>query len=195
MSPPHQPPGLMPLFHRTLPALALLGALTLTACDTAEPVDPGPQTANVTLDILSASAAGDCDNNDTPGDYQIQVGALDAGNNVIASQTLPLGTTEYGVWPGGGGPFVLLSAGQTATFDTNLAFQRALDASGSFSAFASVIEYDAAGAMDPRMSDLTETRSHAYTAGQFADIAGTKSLRVRGDDACDVTIQYRISVQ
>lgn len=190
----------MPLLNRTLPALALLGTLTLTACDTGGPdTPPQPQTATVTLDVLSASAAGDCDARSNPGsnpgDYQFRVEVLDAGNGTIDQIDLPT-IADYGVHVGDDDYFVQLVGGQTATFNNvGVTFQRPMDPTGTFGISASAVEWDSATEIDGQMNNVTASQSHAYANGQFENVVGTQSLRLRGSEHCDVTLRYRISVQ
>ena len=171
--------------------LALL-VVPIAACDSGMEDDPQPTTASVTLSDISAQARGDCDGS-TPGDFQIQLTVVDAGNNTLTDLTLPTQTT-YGVWPGGSGPFVSLRAGQTASFSESLSFQRPLTPSGSFSVVASGIEYDPNGARDDRMNDVSVSRSHAFSDGVFANVVGTQTVNL-GSSACGLTLKYRLSVQ
>ena len=151
--------------------------------------------AAVTLTAQSARALGNCDSDTNPSDYQIQLAVIDMGNNPVADLTLQPHTT-YGVWPGGGGAnYVALLDGQVATFDESLSLQRSLDASGGFVVVASAIEWDADGARDNRMDDVSASRSHSFADGVFRNVVGVQSLRVRGSTVCDLLIEYTITVQ
>lgn len=187
----------MTILNRTLLALALLGTLALSACDGGDPDDPepGPENASVTLTVDSMRSAGDCDSATNPGDFQLNVAVLDAGNNAVTDVTLPTQTT-YGVWAGTNpADFITLNAGQTATFGETISFQRPLTAAGGFTVVASVIEWDAANEADPDMNDVSASQGHPFSGGVFQNVVGTQSIRVRGSSACDVTVSYTLSVQ
>lgn len=165
----------------------------LAACDSGGP--EVPTTANVTLAAQSARALGNCDSETNPGDYQIQLAVIDMGNNPVADLTL-LPHTTYGVWPGGApANFVLLLDGQATTFSESLALQRSLDTSGGFTVVASAIEWDADGARDNRMDDVSASRSHAFNDGVFQNVVGTQRIRVRGSSACDLIVEYSLTVR
>ena len=166
----------MTLLHRTLLGLALLGVLTLTACDTAGPgTDPTPDPLTVTFDWSGRiQIIEDCEfGGSNTGDFEFKV-EVDADIDGRTTRETVLDrdfAANTGTSVGVGSP-------------TEFTVPSGADASFTVSFFA--LERDVTSADD---LDITRTNRHTFSSDQLSP-TGNQTIRLTDGSNCIVELRY-----
>ncbi|MEM1054784.1 MAG: hypothetical protein AAGI52_04605 [Bacteroidota bacterium] len=169
----------MTVLNRTLLALALLGTLTLTACDMTDPgPDPTPDDLTVTFDwsgriqIIEDCEAGGSNTGDFrfKVDVEAEIDGVDQDVTVLDRDFAANTGTSVGV--GSPTEFTVPSG-----------------ASASFTVSFFALERDAISADD---LDVTGTERHTFSSDRLSP-TGSQSIRLTDGSNCIVELRYTAS--